>query len=154
MSRLVALYAAGAAALAALVALAAADPWAASGGAGDAGSIIPGDVAGAITFELRERNGSGQFGFVTLEPGDEGTRIAIELLAPATVRAYVREGICRRPGKRLHDLGVVTRRASGDIAATALVTVDEATDELRSGARAVTLERRGGGVTACVAVGD
>ena len=154
MSRLVALYAAGVAALAALVALAAADPWAASGGAGEAGSIIPGDVAGAITFELRERNGSGQFGFVTLEPRGEGTRVAIELLVSATARAYVREGTCRRPGKRLHDLGVVTRRASGDIAATALVTLDTATDELRSGARVVTLEQRGGGVTACVPVGD
>jgi hypothetical protein len=153
VSRLVVLYAAGAAVLAALVALAAADPWAANGGADATGSIIAGDVAGAITFELRQRKGSGQFGFVTLEPRGAGTRVAVELLPPATVRASVREGTCARPGRRLHDLGVVTRRATDDVAATALVTVDSAPDELRSGSRLVTLERNAA-VTACAAIGD
>lgn len=153
MPRLVALYGAGAAALAALVALAAADPWAARGGAGSAEAIAGGDVAGAITFELRPRRDSGQFGFVTLEPSGAGTRVAVELLTGATARAYVRVGSCRRPGELLHDLGVVTRRARGDLAATALTTVDVPPDELRSGARVVVLERHGA-VAACVPVGD
>jgi hypothetical protein len=153
VSRLVVLYAAGAAALAALVALAAADPWAANGGADATGSIVAGDVASAITFELRPRNRSEQFGFVTLEPRGEGTRVSVELLTPATTRASVREGSCARPGKRLHDLGVVTRRAAADLAATALVTIDAAPDELRSGSRLVTLERNGI-VTACARIGD
>jgi hypothetical protein len=153
MSRLVVLYGAGAAALAALVILAAADPWAANGGEDLAGVVAAGDVAGAISFELRPRNGSGQFGFVTLEPREGGTRVAVELLAPPSARAFVREGSCRRPGKRLHDLGVVTRRASDDVAATAIVTVAAAPDELRSGARVVTVERTAG-VTACVRIGS
>jgi hypothetical protein len=152
MPRLVALYGAGAAALAALVVLAAVDPWAARGGGGSTGAIAGGDVAGAITFELRPRRGSGQFGFVTLEPRGERTRVSVELLTAATARAFVREGPCRRQGDLLHDLGVVTRRARGDLVATALVTVDVPFERLRSGARAVTVERHGVDV-ACVRVG-
>lgn len=152
MSRLVALYGAGLVALAALVALATADPWAASGGGGAPEAVAGGDVAGAITFELGARNGSGQFGFVTLEPHGEGTRVAVELLMPARARGFVREGTCRRPGEQLYDLGVVTRRAGGDLASTALATVDVAPEELRSGRRVVTAERNGA-VAACAPIG-
>ncbi|MDQ4029883.1 MAG: hypothetical protein M3168_02465 [Actinomycetota bacterium] len=152
MSRLVALYGTGIVALAALVALAAADPWTANGGDATE-AVAAGDLAGAITFELWPRNGSGQFGFVTLEPRGDGARVAVELFTLATARAFVREGSCRRPGQRLHDLGVVTRRASADLAATALATLDAGPGELRSANRIVTVERNGA-VSACVATAD
>jgi hypothetical protein len=150
VSRLFALYCLGLAALAGLVALAVADPWA-EDGVGPPDAAAGGEVAGAITFELTERGGSREFGFATLEPQGEGTRVAVELLSGATARAFVRAGTCRRPGARLYDVGVVIRRAGGDVVSTALATVAVPPDELRGGRRVVTAERRGA-VVACARI--
>jgi hypothetical protein len=150
VSRLVALYGLGLAALVGLVALAVVDPWAADGG-GPPDAAAGGDVAGAVTFELAARGGSGEFGFATLEPRGEGTRLAVELLSGTAARAFVREGTCRLPGERLHDVGVVTRRAGGDVASTAVAAVALPPDELRGGRRVVTVERRGA-VVACARI--
>jgi hypothetical protein len=142
---------------AALVAFLVAEPWLAEPGM-PVDEAVAGDVAGAITFELDQRNDSGRFGFVTLEPVEEGTRVGIDLGLPGDVPqpAHVHEGTCSRPGKALYGLIVVLARAGPDAPATSFTTLEVPLDELRAGRKVVDVHRSAFDptVVACAAIGD
>ncbi len=100
----------------------------------------------AVTFELKERNHSAQFGFATLDPVSDGeTKIGLELGAPIGLpqAAHVHAGSCRSVDAMVfRELEPLTQK--NPRLATSTSTVDVALADLQGGDFVVDVHQRKG----------
>jgi hypothetical protein len=100
--------------------------------------------ADAVTFELKERNDSAQFGFATLDPvSDRETKIGLELGAPIGLpqTAHVHAGSCRSVDATvLRELEPLIQK--NPRLATSTSTIDVALADLQSGDFVIDVHQR------------